>query len=449
MQLFNDVTLKLSQADFKHYPAFALIDTILEKNPNLVEILKEDILGNNDPSKFGRKDQPSVEQIVRFALFKEVNSLKYEDLALAQIDSKICESFVKLEVSKPFSSSVLHKYISRIRPESLQEFFQELNKIALQEGFEDLEKIRNDTTVVQSHIHYPTNNSLVWDCIHKSHQLLSQLKAEHEEIRYRDYTTGAKKNYFKLNNQKRGNKWEERFKKQLTTFTKSINQVSEVLKKKDLPFTTKSIGLFHALEILLKQMRQIYDVAYRGEIKKEKVPNEDKLFSIYEPHTDIIVKGSREVQFGHKVQLTGGKSNLIMDCEIYDGNPNDSQLFQRSINRLEEIYGIVPEAAATDGGYYSKANEEFAQEKGIKNLTFNKIKDCWHLTTSKMMKTILEKWRSGKEAVISNLKRGQRIFRANWQGRAGFEAKVLWSVIAYNFRTMTRQFICQYHSDLV
>jgi len=444
MELFNKVELRLNRPDFKHNPEFALIDSILETNQHLIKMLQPDITAGTKTSKFGRKDTPSVEQIVRFALFKEIRNLNYEDLTLSQTDSKICETFVGLNCRRPFSESVLHKYISRIQPESLHAFFQELNKIALSEGYEDLEKMRTDTSVVKNYIHYPTNNSLVWDCIHESHRLLKHLKDEHDDIHYRSYTKGAKEQYYKLNNINKGHKWEQEFKKQLTTFTKSIRQVNRIIsQKKSLPLTSKGIGLMYALEELVPLMNRIYDVAYRGEIIKEKVPNEEKLFSIYEPHTDIIVKGSREVEFGHKVQLTSGKSNLIMDCEVLDGNPNDSTLFQQSINRLEDMYGIIPRDAAVDGGYYSQANAEFAQEKGLLNLAFNKIKECWHLTTSKMMKTVLDKWRSGKEAIISNLKRGQRISRNNWCGRNGFEAKVLWSVIGYNIRMMTRQMVRQ------
>jgi IS5 family transposase len=60
------------------------------------------------------------------------------------------------------------------------------------------------------------------------------------------------------------------------------------------------------LEGLLPVMEKVYAMTERHEILKEKVPVEEKLFSIYERHMDIIVKGKREVQFGHKVQISGG-----------------------------------------------------------------------------------------------------------------------------------------------
>jgi IS5 family transposase len=95
------------------------------------------------------------------------------------------------------------------------------------------------------------------------------------------------------------------------------------------------------------------------------VPVEEKIFSIYERHTDIIVKGGRDVQFGHKVQLSGGKSNLILTCEIVEGNPKDSELYKGTIEGVKKEYGKTPESSAADGGYASGANIKQGQEAGI------------------------------------------------------------------------------------
>ncbi len=192
------------------------------------------------------------------------------------------------------------------------------------------------------------------------------------------------------------------------------------------------------MERLLPLMEQVYSMTYYREIAGEIVPNDQKLFSIYEQHTDIIVKGSREVKFGHKVNIGTGKSNLILVCEILNGNPADSALYQDTIDKLIDSYGKVPRDSATDGGYASKANAEFAQGKGIVNIVFNKIVGSLkNIASSKNMETRLKKWRSGIEANISNLIRGFNLKRCNWKGFEHFGSKVLWSVIAYNVRVMT------------
>src|SRR5699024_3800479 len=225
-------------------PEFGLIDTILEQHPELFDILKKDILSGNKVSDFGRKDIPSVERIVRAAIYKEIRGLDYRELEYHQIDSRICDQFLKIDGGKQYSFQMYQKYISRIKPESLDKLLVSLNKIAISEGLEDINKLRMDSTVVESNIHYPTNNALVWDCVKESHRLLSKLSEEVQCIGYRDYLKGAKKTYFKINVTKgRGsiNKRAVLFQKQLFTFTKCINQVSNAVKKKRYCRSIKAI----------------------------------------------------------------------------------------------------------------------------------------------------------------------------------------------------------------
>lgn len=122
------------------------------------------------------------------------------------------------------------KYIFQISPGNLKKLLFELNKIAIDEGIEDLEKIRQDSTVVETDIHYPTNNSILWDCIKEAYRLLEHLREEASGLSYLDYSKEGKKTYFKINNTK-GDGRKDLFYKQLGLFIKTINQVSNVIKK--------------------------------------------------------------------------------------------------------------------------------------------------------------------------------------------------------------------------
>lgn len=436
MKLFNEFRLKFEKPDWSRNPEFGLIDTILETHPELLNIVKGDILSGTHESVFGRKDKPTVEQIVRAAIYKEMKNLDYRELDYAQSDSRICATFIKLDERKPFCFSLFQQYISQIKAESLHQLMVSINTICINEGLEDLKKIRMDSTVVGSNIKHPTNNSLVWDCIHESLRLLEHLSQECNTIDYRDYSISAKKIYFKINNTKSGDKRVKLFSKQLITFTKSINQVANTIKKK--VDTLDGLMLQMALERLLPLMKQVFEMTYRREICGEIVPNDEKIFSIYELHTDIIVKGSRDVQFGHKINLASGTSNIILDCEIPRGNPCDVNLYPKTMDKIIENYGIIPRDSATDGGYASIKNLDYAKEKGIVNIVFNKVRgSLQNICSSKYLETLLKKWRSGMEAIISNLKRGYDLRVCNWKGWEHFQAKVLWSVIAYNFRVIT------------
>ena len=80
-------------------------------------MLESDITQGKTSSIFGRQDTPSVEQIIRAAIYKEMKNLDYRSLEYAQEDSKICEKFVKIDPNRPYSFQVWQKYISRISAE--------------------------------------------------------------------------------------------------------------------------------------------------------------------------------------------------------------------------------------------------------------------------------------------------------------------------------------------
>ena len=439
MKLFEPLLLKFEEGNWANDPELGLMDTILEQNPKLIKMLKNDITLGQPDSILGRQDSPSVEQIIRAAIYKEMKHLTYRELEYAQEDSRICEQFVKINPNNPFSFQVWQKFISRISEEKLEKFMIEINKIAIKAGLEDVQEFRQDTTVVETNIHYPTNNSLVWDCIKESERLLKKLKEEVEEFSYDEYKTKAKKIYFKINVEKNEEKRVKLFVKQLKTFTECINQVSNTVKKKyELGVTMKAGGYLSVLESLLPTMKKVYRMTERKEILKEKVPVEEKIFSIYEQHTDIIVKGQREAQFGHKINLGSGKSNLILTCDIVERNPKDSELYQGAIKKVIKNYGIIPGSSTADGGFASIKNIEYSKEIGIINIVFNKIRGTiQNITNSKWIENKLKRWRSGIEAIISNLKRGFQIRRCTWKGIEHYGQKVYWSIIGYNLRVMT------------
>jgi len=183
-------------------------------------------------------------------------------------------------------------------------------------------------------------------------------------------------------------------------------------------------------------------MSFRHQILCDKVPNADKLFSIFEPQTCILVKGERKIEFGHKMLITRGKSNLILDHKVFENVPADSNLLLPSIGRVIENYNLQPEDSSNDGSFLSKANIEGCKEKGLINIVFTKItKSLKNIAQSPEIERQLKIWRGTTEAVISNLKRGFDIQRVLWQGFEKFCAKIAWSVLGYNLRVITNRIL--------
>lgn len=89
-----------------------------------------------------------------------------------------------------------------------------------------------------------------------------------------------------------------------------------------------AIGVCNELTHFVALARRVMSQTERRVFNEESVPVREKLVSIFEEHTDIIVKDRRETLYGHKICLTSGQSTLVTDCSILEGNPADSTLAQ-------------------------------------------------------------------------------------------------------------------------
>ena len=157
--------------------------------------------------------------------------------------------------------------------------------------------------------------------------------------------------------------------------------------------------------------------------------------------TDVIVKDSRDTYYGQKICLTGGASNLILDCVILEGNPADTELVEQMLDRQQQIYGRYPLKVALDGGFASKDNLLKAKARKIKDVCFAKKRGLEEtdMCRSEYVYKKLRCFRAGIEAGISWLKRSFGLTRCTWKGFRSFKSYVLSSVVAANLLTMARK----------
>jgi len=199
--------------------------------------------------------------------------------------------------------------------------------------------------------------------------------------------------------------------------------------------------LRHYITLALKVVSQ----TERRIVCGENVPASEKLVSIFEEHTDIIRKDRRDTFYGHKICLTGGASNLILDCQIFEGNPADSELTNTMFDRQKNIYGRYPLKASLDGGFASKNNLTSAKEKGIKDVCFSKGKglEVQEMCRSSYVYKSLRRFRAGIESGISWLKRSLGLDRCSWKGFESFKSYVWSAIVSANLLTMARAQLAQ------
>ena len=114
-------------------------------------------------------------------------------------------------------------------------------------------------------------------------------------------------------------------------------------------------------------LRRVMEQTRRRVFNGETVPASEKMVSLFEPHTGIIRKGGRTTYYGHKINLSTGRSALGLDVVVEAGNPADSERCLPLLRRHVENYGEPPQRVAFDGGYASRANLAAAKELGVEH----------------------------------------------------------------------------------
>ena len=389
----------------------------------------------------GRHGLPA-EAVLRSALLKQQRQLSYEELAFHLEDSASFRAFARLPLSWSPKKSVLHKTISAISAASWETINRTVVSSARQEKLEHGTVVRIDSTVTQALMHAPSDSSLLWDGVRVMTRLLEQAMAipGAPAIVWRNHRRLAKKRALAIQ-YSRGKARKAKLYCDLIAATRATVGTLQHAAQRLTACVSIEAELWRSqLRHYLPLIERVIDQAERRVLAGEAVPAGEKLVSLFEPHADIIVKGGRDVHYGHKLNLTTGRSGLILDVVIETGNPADSERFLPMLDRHIALCGSPPRQVAADGGYATRDNLEQAKARGVSDVAFHKkrglaIED---MVKSRWVYRRLRNFRAGVEAGISCLKRAYGLTRSTWRGLAHFKAYVWSSVVAYNLTLLAR-----------
>ena len=317
---------------------------------------------------------------------------------------------------------------------------------ALKAKVEKGDMLRIDSTVTDSPIHDPIDSTLLWDSVRVLVRLLKSAEELAEgviTIEYRNHQRVAKKRMRAIR-YTRGQEKKAALYRDLIEVTRiSLGYAEEVAIKllAVMPYDAPSCEMWQAQFSHYKPLiRRVIDQAERRIFQGEKVPSTEKIVSIFEEHTDIIVKGSRDVQYGPKLNLSTGRSGLILDVVIEEGNPADVDRFLPMLDRHIENYGKAPRQMAADGGYASLENLREAKALQVEDVVFHKKRGLKveEMAKSPWVYRKLRNFRAGIEAGISCMKRVYGLGRCTWKGLAHFRAYIWSSVVAHNLALFGR-----------
>ncbi len=240
------------------------------------------------------------------------------------------------------------------------------------------------------------------------------------------------------------------YKKLITVGKKNLDNAKKL--KRTITNRAKSIGgktlekankIKKDLDDITKIFPEVISQAKKRIIDEVKITNTEKILSIYQPHIYVVKKGkqSKDVEFGQVVKIQEADGGIITDYESFITQPSDTDLFQPALDKHIELFNKPPNLVATDRGFSSEDNENYALGKGVKYVAIpyrGKVDKERKLYQKQKWFIKAQHFRAGSEGKISVLKRCFGLDCCLYNGQDGFDRWLGLGIICSNLTVIAR-----------
>jgi len=336
-------------------PSLQGVLEFLDDQAALVERVRQDLVRGLKNPHTGREGM-TPSQTLRSLILMRVKNWDYRELRERVNDGYTLRAFTGFDSHRVPKHDAFNRAFNRLTPATLQAINRMVIQTAVRLGLEDGKQLRVDTTVVETDIHFPTDATLLWDTVRAVTRLVGDL---HERLPrgVRGFTNRTRSARRRMQELERMTA-QERHTQQEPKYRELLRITQEVLEnaRRIVNQTGKVKGVDVTGGLVIDQIRRqitrycelgdrVIDQTRRRVIEGEQVRAEEKVYSIFESHTDLIKRGKvrKPVEFGHKVFLAESAQGLITDYQVLEGNPADTTQVRASLDRHQQIFDGCPE----------------------------------------------------------------------------------------------------------
>ena len=399
----------------------------------------------------GRPGFPA-EIVLRMLLLKHIRNWSFAVVEREVRANLVYREFTRVGAAKVPDAKTLGRQARALGPDVVKQIHERMVALAVENKMVQGRRMRVDTTVVETNIHYPTDSSLLGDGTRVLTRLMKNVTAIAGEAgtKMRDRMRSMQRNVMRIGRAARIKG--ERGKKALAVIYRKVLATTGRVMAQARRFSAEIAGGVKRSADFLKQaalygLKQEIDtmVERTGQVVRQAKARvfggdthvDGKIVSVFEPSTEVIRKGkaSKPTEFGKMVKVQEAENQIVIDYEVYDNKPSDTDLLVPAIERHETLTGRTPDLVAADNGFFSAKNEAAAHEKGVKRVSIpnrSTKSEARRETQKKRWFKNGQKWRTGCEGRISLLKRRHGLRRSLYKDEAGMKRWVGLGVIADN-----------------
>lgn len=426
---------------------YSAIDRILLANPAVLDLAHVDFVERLSESDDGRESTYTSEELLRAVIVLFLEQDGYRDLVVRIETSEFLRNFMGFGFYKPMMDfTLVSKAFSALSDQTWKAMNDALGHYARTQDKITGDRMRIDTTVYEANIHYPTDSSLLWDSYRVLMRLLQDLQRECRELhlkhRYHDKKVKKLAQSIARNAGSQSTSKQKMVKRWYRTLIDRVRWIVDIAKNVKAISTSMLMELL-TLEHFAGLAERVVDQAKRRIFKGEQVSADAKLYSLFEEHVELLIRGKagKPVEFGHMVVLTQTAEKFITYYRSLPKREEDPALLPESLEAHRNLFGKNPSVLAGDKGFYSSAEQLATLEETIETVSICKK---GRLTEEQKAREHTEefqdgqRFRSGVEGSISVLKRAFKLNRCFFKGIRNFAASVGCAVFCYNLVLLTR-----------
>jgi IS5 family transposase len=446
---FDPPSLKITQ-DF--YTKYDRISHLLDENPSILDWVHDDVESLVEVMEGQGRARYASDTVLRLCVCQVVEGLSLRETIVRVDTCGALRRFIRIDGGSMMDYSTFCRLRNMITPETWQKINQTLAQYAVAEGAISAESLRLDTTAVETNIHWPTDSSLlvdVFEVVKRDLDKARSLGVEHLEGR-RFHANRVRKLGLRIirKSGRRGSATKDlkplyrRLIHQVEEILSVAGSVATYLRNPAASYGCRDEELAARLTEFQGLGAQVISQARRRVIEEESVPNEEKLFSVFEPHTELLKRGKagKPIEFGHMIQIQQVKEKFITDYGVYEKKPVEPELLATALDSHRSLFGVNPSCLAADKGYFEKDTVDNL-EKQIETVSIAKKGKRTPAQTTREHDPVFrhaQRFRAGVEGTISYLKRVLGLSRCFTKGWAHYRATIGASIFTHNLLILAR-----------
>lgn len=445
---FNPPRLKITE---EFYAKYDRISALLDANPGILDLVHADLepLTEMESPECARY---ASETVLRLGVCQVIEGLSLRETVVRVDTCGALRRFIRVDSGSMMDYSTFCRLRNAIQPETWRKINELFAEYAVSQEAICGDALRLDTTAVETNIHWPTDSSLlvdVYGAIKRDLDKARKLGVSLLEGR-RFHLHSIRRLGLRITRKSRGKGASSKDVKPL--YKRLIRQIEEILSTAGDVATclhddgrcsgSRDDGLAARLIEFQGLGGQVVSQSRRRVLEGESVPNDEKLFSVFEPHTELLKRGKagKPIEFGHMIQIQQVKEKFITGYDVFEKKPAEPALLKSALASHKRLFGEEPSCIAADKGY---SDEETIRdlERRIETVSIGKKGKRTSEQTEREHDPIFrhaQRFRAGVEGSISFLKRVLGLWRCYSKGWEHFQSTVGATIFAHNLLILSR-----------